>query len=390
MTDIDKKRSTIRKYISTDRARIMMEIVPTAMIVIDEEGSIQGFSKAAEQMFGYTEQEVAGQNVSLLMSSPHRSRHDGYLRHYRQTGEKRIIGAPRLENARRRDGSVFPMELTIGEMELEGERLFIGFIRQLSKPESDRREISNILAELAHASRISAMGAMATAMAHELNQPLTSIANYADGLKQLISQRADIAGSEEYIGILENCSRQALRAGQLIYRLREFVKGGTPHREAVDINTLLNEAISLAMINGFKKAVGAEANLPDNLLPVYGDHLQVQQVLFNLIRNAIEAMDLEDDSRHDLRITARNVSEEFVEVCVEDSGPGIDPALADTVFNSFVTTKQDGMGVGLAICKQIVEDHGGQIRAGSSAELGGAAFYVTLPAFHAGQAASVS
>ena len=367
------------QFAHSDRSRAVMEAIPAAMIVIDADGLIQAFSKMAETMFGYCEKEVVGKNVNILMSSPHCSRHDGYLRHYRETGERRIIGSTRVENARHRDGHLFPIELSITETVVEDVHCFVGFLLPIGGTDEHRRRLVTMQAELAHVSRVSAMGALATALAHELNQPLTSIANYTEGLRDLLKARTDIDGVEEYVRILDNCSRQAIRAGQLIHRLREFIKGGTPQSQPVAIENLVDESVSLALINGFKRNVVIETAIPHDLPRVWIDPLQGQQVVYNLISNAFEAMDAEHTGNHQVRISAHPAGDTFVEVSVEDSGGGIDPDILATMFESFVTTKSGGMGVGLAICRQIVEACGGRIWAGRAESLGGAKISFSLP-----------
>lgn len=369
----------IHKLARSDKARFLMEVSPFGLVMIDAQGTIRSFSKVAEAMFGYRESEVLGSNVKMLMPEPHRSQHDGYLEHYQQTGEKRILKAPRLENALHHDGGLFPIELTITETSAEGEACFLAFIRKLDATEAHRREMSKMLSDLAHSSRVSAMGALATAIAHELNQPLTSIVNYTEGLRTLISRRDDFADREEYVRILESCNRQAIRAGQLLHRMREFIKGGETHRESAKISDLLQEATSLVLINGYKQTVRIEYDIEEGLPDVHVDLLQGQQLFFNLIRNAIEAMDLEHGAVARIKVSARSEDRDFVLFTICDNGPGIDPEIADSLFSGFVTTKSDGMGVGLAICKQIVEGHGGRIWVERSQELGGAEFYFTLP-----------
>lgn len=379
MASSDDEPGHLFSITHSDHAQMLMSIVPVAMVVIDTRGIIQAFSKAAEDTFGYREAEVIGRNVSILMGKPQQARHDGYIARYLATGEKRIIGAPRLENARHADGHTFPMELTIGETVYEGAHFFVGFVRALGRPEFEQRQIGAMLTELAHSSRIAAMGALATAIAHELNQPLTSIANYAEGLRAMIGKGPDFAGRQECLDILDKTCRQAIRSGQLLHRLREFVKGGEPHREPAAAAHLINEALSLALINGYRKSIHVDTVIDEDLPLLHVDALQVQQVLFNLLRNSFEAMDAQPGDRHDLVIHARRGEGGMAHISVEDSGPGIDPEIADVVFNSFVTTKAGGMGVGLAICKQIVEAHGGAIWADNASAPGGAAFHLTLP-----------
>lgn len=350
------------------------------MVVIDDDGIIRGFGKAAQKLFGYSEEQAIGQNVSILMAPPHAARHDAHLRRYKTTHERRMIGFTRVENACDCNGHVFPVEITLGEAHVEGRTYFIGFLRDVGEQLADRRQLRDILDELAHASRISAMGAFGTAIAHELNQPLTAIANYTEGMRDMLARRTDLADREQLVDILDRCSKQAVRAGQLIHRLRDFVRGGQPKIELADPTALVNNSVTLAMINGFRRNVRLETEIPPGLPKVAVDPVQAQQVLFNLIRNAFEAIHAADGTGGRLVIRVMPHDEDHVEFVIEDSGPGIDPLVADRIFESFVTTRGGGMGVGLSICKQIVESYGGSIWATSSPLLGGAAFHFTLPA----------
>lgn len=380
MHDVVGNGQLIASLSDSDQLRAILATSPAAMIVIDEQGTIQGFGKAAEAMFGYSEVDMIGENVSKLMAEPHRSRHDGYLQHYVETGERRIMEATRVENACDSQGHIFPVEISVGEAWADDTRYFVGFLRDVGQVEQSRREMQRLLEELAHISRVSAMGALATSIAHELNQPLTSIANYAEGVRDMLA-REKIGGeaNAELVEILDSCSKQAVRAGKLLHRLRDFVKGGETRREPVDISVLLDDAIKLSLINGFRRNVKIDLKLEPDLPKLYVDPLQAQQVLFNLIRNAFEAMHAEESGGHCVRICAKQVEGGMVEFSVADSGTGIDPDIRETLFENFVTTKGGGMGVGLAICRQIVEAYGGKITADSHGELGGAIVTFTLP-----------
>lgn len=359
--------------------RTFLDIMPIAMILADRDGIIRAAGHTVEDHFGYSPGELVGQNVSILMGSPHQARHDGYLRHYQETGEKRIIGRPRIENARHKNGHAIAVEVNVGETELDGRPYYLGLLRLIEATETNPQQIQTMLSELAHISRVSAMGALSTAIAHELNQPLTSISNFAEGARDRLKQRADADELGEVIEALEICSEQAVRAGQLLHRLREFLKPPAQQTEQVAVEEIIDATISLALINGYRRKIELDLDVPDNLPLLCVDHVQAEQVLFNLVRNAFEAMENDLEHAHKVRISARALDRAMVEIKVEDSGPGIDPKVRDKVFDSFVTTKRDGMGVGLAICRQIVEAHNGHLEAGDSKELGGAMFRLTLP-----------
>ncbi|MEY4239516.1 MAG: hypothetical protein RL339_2117 [Pseudomonadota bacterium] len=356
----------------------VLDAIPLAMIIIDRRGTIRAFGKGAEEAFGYAAHEVVGSNISMLMSPHIAAEHDDYLANYARTGQRTVIGANRIEMARHRAGHQFPIELRVSEITLDGQASYVGFLRPIGGGDFQRGEPKAMLAELAQASRVSAMGALATAIAHELNQPLTNIANYTQGLSNLVSQQDDFKGREEVINVLKTCSDQAVRAGQLLHRLRDFVRGGQPHSEPNSVGDLVRDATALALINGYRRSVHLTNDIPGDLPLVEVDHLQGQQVVFNLVRNALEAIDAESGGHHEILIAARPAGD-FVEISVEDEGPGIAPAIADSLFESFVTTKGGGMGVGLPICQKIVEAYGGTISAGKSDRLGGAAFRFTLP-----------
>lgn len=359
--------------------RTFLEAIPMALILADEMGHVVAASSMVEQQFGYTEDELKGRNVSMVMGEPHASRHDGYLERYKRTGEPHIIGHPRVENARHRNGHAIAVEVSVGETWIDGVHYFMGMLRPLERQESNRQQIQTLLAELSHMSRVSAMGALATAIAHELNQPLTIIANYAQGAHDMLAQKTADTDNGEILGVLDQCTQQAVRAGQLLHRLREFVRGSEPRTQEVAVDALVDDSVSLALINGNRRDITIERNIPDDLPPLCIDKLQGEQVLFNLIRNAFDAISEMPTGPHMLKITAKMADHGFVAISVEDTGPGVEPEVAEHIFDSFVTTKTGGMGIGLAICRQIVESYGGRMELGESGVLGGARFRVTLP-----------
>jgi two-component system sensor kinase FixL len=354
--------------------RSILDTIPDAMIVIDEAGLIRSFSPAAERLFGWSAAEAAGKNVSMLMPEPHRHAHDGYLRRYYRTGERRIIGIGRVVVGERKDGSTFPMELAVGEMQGKDGRYFTGFIRDLSERQEAERRLQEIQSELVHVSRLTALGEMASALAHELNQPLSAISNYVTGSRQLLARPG--SDPEKVRDALERASEQALRAGQIIRRLREFVARGETDRQVERLSKLLEEASALALLGAREHGVLVRFDLDPAAELVVADKVQVQQVVLNLIRNAIDAM--EGSPRRELRIASRP-NGELVEVQVADTGPGISDEVAQRLFHPFVTTKETGMGIGLSISRTIIEAHGGRIWAERNAN-GGATFHFTLRA----------
>jgi two-component system, LuxR family, sensor kinase FixL len=359
----------------------ILATVPDAMIVIDEAGTILLFSEAAHRMFGYDD-DVVGKNVKILMPNPDRDRHDDYMRHYMDTGVAHIIGIGRVTTARRRDGSSFPIELAIGEAQTEHGRLFTGFIRDLTEIQRAERRLNDLQTELSHISRVSAMGSLASALAHELNQPLTAIASYAEGAQALLG--ADGTPTPDNLAMvreaLSEASAQALRAGQIVRRLREFISRGESERRVERLRRLVTEAAALALTGTGPNGMDFDIRLDPAADLVLCDRIQIQQVLLNLIRNAVEAM--QRSPRQLLEIRSRRVrgndgAAPMVEVVVSDSGPGLAPEVAAVLFQPFNTSKEKGMGLGLSISRTIVEAHGGRIWAEPS-EFGGTAFHFTL------------
>jgi len=355
----------------------ILATVPDALIVIDEAGTILLFSEAAHRMFGYDDAEVLGQNVRILMPNPDRDRHDAYMRHYMETGEAHIIGIGRVTTARRRDGSSFPIELAIGEAHTESGRLFTGFIRDLTEAQRAERRLNDLQTELSHISRVSAMGSLASALAHELNQPLTAIASYAEGARALLGdQGAPTPDNIEMVReALAEASAEALRAGQIVRRLREFISRGESERRVERLRRLVTEAAALALTGAGQTGIDFDIRLDPSVDLVLCDRIQIQQVLLNLIRNAVEAM--QRSARQSLEVRSRPAGRGLVEVVVSDSGPGLAPEVAAVLFQPFNTSKEKGMGLGLSICRTIVEAHGGRIWAEPS-DFGGTAFHFTL------------
>ncbi|WP_454887562.1 PAS domain S-box protein [Sphingomonas oryzagri] len=359
---------------SEEHLRSILSTVPDAMVVIDEQGVIMSFSAAAERLFGYSEAEIMGSNVSRLMPSPDRERHDGYIHRYLATGERRIIGIGRVVFAQRRDGTTFPMELAVGEAFGEGRRLFTGFIRDLTERQRSEERLEEMQSELIHVSRVSAMGTMASTLAHELNQPITAVANYVEAVRDLLAtpDPDDIAMIRE---ALDDAAREAMRAGQIVRRLRDFVARGESEKTVENLPALINEAAVLGLMGAQEKGVKPRFDLDPYASPVMVDRVQIQQVLINLIRNAIEAM--AESGRKELIVSTRTDGQDMVRVTVEDTGPGVDPAVAAQLFTAFVSTKSEGMGLGLSICRTIVEANGGKIWL-EPGEHGGARFQFTL------------
>jgi two-component system sensor kinase FixL len=355
--------------------RAILATSPDGLITIDERGFVQTFNPAAERMFGYHATEVIGRNVACLMPSPYRESHDGYLAHYLRTGEKRIIGIGREVLGQRKDGTIFPLEIAVGEVGTDGRRLFAGFLKDVSARQQVQQRLQELQSELIHVSRLSAMGEMASALAHELNQPLTAIINYAQTARGLLERQPE----ERFAGpasLLEKTVQQASRAGQIIRRLRQFVAKGETERTLEDISAVVDEASALALVGTAGKGIAARRNLEQGLPPVLLDKIQIHQVITNLVRNSVDALD--GVELREIVISTRRAGPDWIEIAVADSGPGLVPEVASRLFQPFVTTKPGGLGIGLSICRSIVDAHGGRLWASDNPG-GGTVFYVNLP-----------
>ena len=351
----------------------ILDTVPDAMVVIDERGIMRSFSTAAERLFGYGAAEVVGRNVSILMPSPHRQNHDQYVARYLATGERRIIGIGRVVVGERKDGTTFPMELSVGEMRSANERFFTGFIRDLTERQETEARLQELQSELVHISRLTAMGEMASALAHELNQPLSAIANYIKGSRRLLD--SDAPPGDMLRGALEKAGEQAIRAGQIIRRLRDFVSRGESERRVESLSKMVDEASALALVGAKEHGIQVRFHYEPGSDVVLADKVQVQQVLLNLMRNALEAM-MGCEQRL-LLVECAPAEDDMVMVSVTDTGHGISEEVRGQLFTPFVTTKRHGMGVGLSISRTIIEAHGGRIWAEPN-PAGGTIFRFTL------------
>lgn len=481
---------------SVARLDTLLATAVDGIIVIDSAGVVQVYNPACERLFGFSAKEVVGQNVCMLMPSPYREEHDHYISSYRSTGRPKIIGAGREATGRRKDGSIFPMYLSVGEGHRNGKSIFVGIIRDLTpqkRAEQERdqlaaivesshdviigkdldgvvtawnrgaeltygytaaemigrpianlapldrkhevaeliqrvrrgevvsqhdtlrvtkdgrilemsltlspirdgkgavvgvstiartmtelrlaeRRVRELTTEMLHISRLSAMGQLASSLAHELNQPLTAVVNYSEAVRQMMTSSAPpLAKVTDFLGKIV---AQAERAGQIIRRLRGHVEKSEVERAPESLAAVVEEASWLAATGAKVDGVRIVYELTSDLPHLRIDKIQIQQVVVNLVRNAIEA--LRGSARREVTIRTTLAENRQQEVTVADTGPGLPAEIAENLFKPFTTTKKDGMGIGLSISKTIVDAHGGRIWAEPNPG-GGTVFRFLLP-----------
>jgi two-component system sensor kinase FixL len=366
---------------ATVRARALQAILDAAVdgvVLIDHRGLIKAFNGAAQRLFGYSAAEVLGHNVGILMGDADRPQHDQYIARYLGSGVPHVIGRGREVVARRKDGAPFPVFLSVGVLPDEATPQFLGFIHDLT-PEREAQEQQQRLRErLILASRLAMVGEIAAGIAHEVNQPLAAITNYAWACQRLL------AANEPEIGevrvALQEIGTQAGRAADTIRRLRRLARAPEMRRESTSLNALVSELTELARSEVSQHQVRYELDLAEDLPALSLDGSQIQQALLNLLWNALHALSSSSAVTPKLvRIRTRLRAERQVEIDVCDNGPGVPTEHTSRLFEPFFTTKPAGTGLGLAMSRTIAEAHGGTLsyRAGES---GGACFVMQLPA----------
>jgi two-component system sensor kinase FixL len=385
--DSDPHRGHVTKSADQDAwVQAVLDAAVEGMILIDEQGTVLSMNPVAVSVFGYTAKEVLGNNINMLMASPYREAHDGYLRQYRETGQKHVIGTGREVVGRRKDGSEIPLELSVSEVNL-GDRVFIGTLKDLSERHRAEKLARQHEAELAHIGRIDLLGEMATGIAHELNQPLAAIAAFASACKSTVLAEgipSDNNPSDTIVDLLVQIDEQTHRAAEIIRRLRRLARKSQPHRSTASVNAMILDSISLIDGDARLRDVTIVTDLSEDLPSMVVDRVQIEQVLLNLLRNAVEAV--EDSPQRVVTVVTRLIATPsdtqtapMIEVEVRDTGTGLTADELPKVFEAFFTTKQQGMGMGLAICRSIIDAHDGKLSAAPGPD-GGASFRFTLPA----------
>ena len=367
---------------SEHRARALAAIVKSsqdAIIGSDLDGLVTSWNRSAERIFGYPEREMIGHSVFRISAPGYEAEMRGILHRVRE-GER----IDHYETLRRRaDGSIVNISLTVSPIydvsgRLVGASKVARDVTPATRSERALKEsqmrLQELQSELLHVSRLSAMGEMASALAHEVNQPLAAISNYMKGSRRLLAGIRDPV-APKIVEAMDKASEQAIRAGQIIRRLRDFVARGESEKRPESLEKLIEDALALGLLAQRERNITVVRDVASDAF-VLADRVQIQQVLVNLVRNAAEAM--AESERRELSVRARDAPDGMVEIAVSDTGKGLPEGVREHLFRPFFTTKESGMGVGLSISRSIVEAHGGHLFAEPNAS-GGATFRFTLP-----------
>jgi two-component system sensor kinase FixL len=320
--------------------RAIVETAPDAIITIDERGRIESFNPAAERMFGLPSAKAVGENVSVLMPSPEREQHDAHLARYARTGERRVIGIGREVRAVRADGAGFPAHISVGEVRIGERRFYTGILRDLT-------ELKRMQEEVVRTQRLAAIGEMSAAVAHEIKNPLAAMS----GALQVLRDRAPEGESRR---VMAEVLVQIARLDATVRKLGMLAKPWTPKKEACELADVADRVARAARTSPELTGVLVEVR-PWGPAAASVDAGLVEQVLWNLILNAAQAM-----GRGIIRIDLHD-RPRAVHVAVTDTGPGMAPEVRANLFKPFFTTKTAGSGLGLSICRSIMEAHGGRI-----------------------------
>ena len=378
----DRKHAEEDVRSSEEKHRLILEVANDAVISMNEEGFILFANPATGRIFGYDPAEIVGEPMTILMPEMMRKLHETGLKRYLATGKRHLNWQGVEVTAQRKDGQEFPVEVSFGELSSAGHRVFTGFIRDISerkqaeeKLRANERDLQMTQAELARISRLTTMGELAASIAHEVNQPLTAVTNNASACRRLLANRS--LEPDVLRRALDEIIEDGARASAVIHRIRAFLKKKPAELSEVNMNEVIHETAAMAGRELFENRVRIEYELTQPLPPVMADRVQMQQVLLNLIMNAIEAMMGDDEQPRMLKLESRIDESGEVQVAVRDSGVGLGSE-PGSVFTPFYTTKANGMGMGLSISRSLVEGAGGRLWAGPNSPRG-SVFSFTLP-----------
>src|SRR5215471_13227134 len=339
--------------------RALLDAAVDAIVMMDEQGRITTFNAAAERLFGHKAEDAIGRSVEMLMPEPHHSAHQSYVQRYLDTGEAHIIGVGRETVALRANGETFPISLSVGEARGPNGRRFVAFIRDLSSQRAAEQRARSVESRLSQVGRFNLMGEMAAGIAHEINQPLSAIATYAQAAKRVLEREQP--GMQQLIDVCRKIDEQALRAGRVLENLRKLIRKQEIRAEPIDVNQVVADVLNLIEADARAEGMQVATRYAEHLPAVRANAVQLQQVVLNLTRNAVDAMRDAPAKDRAISIATERTERGGVRISVADHGPGVSRQLGENIFHPFVTTKREGLGVGLAISRTIVQSYSGSL-----------------------------
>jgi len=361
-------------YASEERFRAVVESVPNAILLVDGEGKVALTNPQAQTLFGYSGEELIGRPVEPLIPEWVRSAHETSRQSPAADTRARASGGALELYARHKDGSEVPVEMVVKPMRTVDASFVLVSLLDITERRQNERTAARQRDEIAHLSRVATLGELSGSLAHEINQPLMGILSNAQAAQRFLAH--DDVNLDEVREILVDIVEDDKRAGEVIRRLRALLKKGEVQKRPLDINAVVDDVVGLTRNDLMNRDVAVSTELTPDLPSVFGDQIQLQQVLLNLVMNACEAMEAVPGARQ-VHIRTRRADGGVVELSVADRGGGVPPADLERIFEPFVTTKEHGTGLGLSICRTIMAAHGGRLWAENVGE--GATFRCTLP-----------
>lgn len=359
---------------SERRTQKFVEAAPDGIVIVDADEMISVVNGRAEQMFGKDRSELIGSSIRTILPGFGKSQLASHIRKATENSGDVNLGSAVNQTGLHAGEGEFPVEISLSSVGTPEQALFSLAVRDVGERLRLEQQTRSLEQQIAHVDRLDTMGQMAAGLAHEINQPLTALVQNADSAMIWAEQQGQL--DPELKEILQDIEGQAHRAGDIIRALREFVANDNTSKDSFNIASLADQTVRLVDSNAKRFGIKIENNIPESTFAA-GAPVQIAQVFVNLLRNSIEAMSSTEDTKKNITISARKIGNE-IELTVEDTGPGV-PVQKSEIFTPFQSSKIDGMGMGLSICRSIIESHGGRFRIDRERKVG-AAFSFTLPA----------